>query len=275
MNSFDKCKMCSGQIRQLNPLYNLVKCEDCGLIFCKDIFTDVQIQETYDRLYNKSSKYQSYQAEFIRLSKQDSLRLGWPKRKVVHYVLDQKVREVCEVGAGVGLVGVYLKKRNLSYMGIEMDSATAEKASSLGIDVRAGSFTQLAAYQERFDAVLGFEVIEHIQELKDFFTIVNKSLKPGGLLGFSVPNYNKVLNYPMDNNRLHQDGPPIHVNFFTEENLSSVLQLAGFEIQFLKTKSRPYFNVKKSDTYRFMLKSLIGKYHGPTIIGVAVKSRSL
>jgi len=275
MNSFDKCKFCSGQIRPINSRHNLVLCVDCGLIFCKDIFTDTQIKDTYDHLYNKSTKYQPYQTQFNRLAKRDLFRLGWPKRKVIRHILGQKVNDVCEVGAGIGMVGVYLKKRNLTYLGIEMDSATAEKASSLGIDVRAGSFTQLAAYSEKFDVILGFEVIEHIQELRDFFTIVSKSLKTGGLLGFSVPSYNKVLNYPMDKDRLHQDGPPIHVNFFTLQNLTSILQLAGFEIRFLETKGRPYFNFKKLDTYRFILKALVGKYHGPTIIGVAEKSRLL
>lgn len=271
MESYNSCKICNGQIKLINVIHNLVRCDVCELIFCKSIYSDEQISNTYDELYNKSEKYTPYLREFEKLEKQNNLRLGWPKRSVINHVLKKNVKSVCEIGAGVGLVGVYLKAKQLNYLGIEMDETTAKKASSLGIDVRTGSFKQLADHSEKFDAILGFEVIEHIQELKDFFLIVNRSLKPGGLLGFSVPNYNKVLNYPEHRDRLHQDGPPIHVNFFTNNSLTNVLTNAGFKISFLRIKPRPYFNFRKPATYYFMLKALVGKYHGPTIIGLAEK----
>ena len=271
MNSYNACKVCHGPVTLINVKHALVMCGTCELIFCKTIFTDAQISATYDDLYNKSEKYSPYQQEFRKLEKAHTLRLGWPKRKVIDRILQKNVKSVCEIGAGVGLVGVYLKKRNLEYLGIEMDQATAKKASSLGIDVRAGSFKQLADHSVQFDAILGFEVIEHIQELDEFLVIASKSLKTGGALGFSVPNYNKVLNYPGAKERLHQDGPPVHVNFFTERNMVNVLTRAGFKIIFMEIKGRPYFNFRKLDTYHFMIKALLGKYHGPTIIGVAEK----
>lgn len=271
MKLHSSCKLCKGSITLINLKHDLVRCDVCELIFCRNIYSDEEIFDTYDILYNKSEKYTPYQQEFEKLQGDYNLQLGWPKRKVINHLLKRNVKSVCEIGAGVGLVGIYLKKKKLNYLGIEMDASTAMKASSLGIDVRPGSFLQLADQVDKFDAILGFEVIEHIQELEDFFVIANRSLKQKGVIGFSIPNYNKILNYPGPKDKLYQDGPPIHVNFFTISNVTKIFDRAGFKITFLKVKGRPYFNFKKWDTYYFMLKSLAGKYHGPTIIGVAEK----
>lgn len=272
MEHFDQCKICNATVIVINHKHKLVQCQECDLIFCNEIFTNEFIQKTYDELYNKSTEYQMYQKQFDDLKKSKRLLLGWPRRKVFSNILNRPCKRICEIGAGVGVIGKYLSnKQNLSYTGIEMDVVTAQKAASLGINVRTGSFTLLNEYTDHFDAIVAFEVIEHIQDLKEFLFLAHKSLNQGGRLGFSVPNYNKIHNYPKGNERLYQPSPPIHINFFTKDSVKKIFQRAGFVVRYIDIKGRPYFNYKKFDTYFFLFKALLGKYYGPTIVCVVEK----
>src|SRR5690606_16633268 len=121
------------------------------------------------------------------------------------------------------------------------------------------------------DIILAFEVFEHLQDLDLLFKILEKKVKPHGHIGFTVPNYNKYLNYKNHNHKIYQSGPPIHLNFFTVESLQNVAKIYGFEIIFCYEKKYPYFNWKKKETYCHILKAIIGNYRGSTIIAIFKK----
>jgi 2-polyprenyl-3-methyl-5-hydroxy-6-metoxy-1,4-benzoquinol methylase len=273
MQEYQSCKICSSHISIINKRYNLVQCNSCHFIFCNEIFSEKTLVKTYDDLYNNTSQYEKHQVEFVGLSQHKDIKLGWGKKEVLRYLLQQDVHEICEVGAGVGLVGNHLKSlNNIQYTGIEFDEKTAAKAQSLGLNVISGSFEKLSNFPAKFDAVIGFEVLEHLQDLKNFLELTHGCLKPGGFLGFSVPNYSKIKNYRLGTDKLYQDKPPIHLNFFSEENITLILQQAGFEIAVLKVKKLPYLNLKLKETYRLIYRALIGRFEGPTIVCVARKA---
>jgi 2-polyprenyl-3-methyl-5-hydroxy-6-metoxy-1,4-benzoquinol methylase len=272
MSFFQACKICGSPITDINKRYQLVQCNSCEFIFCQEIFTDAVILKTYDDLYNNTSSYQQHQNEYNLLKIEKQIRLGWSKRSIIKGLLQRNIKDICEVGAGVGLVGQYTKRmNNLSYSGIELDVKTAQKARSLDLNVIQGSFTELEKYQNSFDAIIGFEVLEHLQDLKLFFTLGSKALKSGGYLGFSVPNYNKIKNYQPGSDKLYQDTPPVHLNFFTIKNITNILAASGFSIVTLKVKSLPYMNLRVKETYRLLFRALIGTFEGPTIICLAKK----
>lgn len=270
MNSYNSCKVCGAPTTLINQRYNLVQCSDCQLIFCNQVFSDEELIKTYDELYNKSTIYKRHQNEYINLKSNQNVKLGWGKRRPLQYVLDKNINSICEIGAGVGLVAMYLKKfKEIQYTGIELDKLTALKAQSLGLNVINGSFSILKDLPHNFDAIIGFEVLEHIQDLKHFFELVNGRLRPSGFLVFSVPNYSKKMNYNSESDKLYQDKPPVHLNFFTRENITRILDKSGFSVELLKVKSLPYLNLNVRGTYRQLFLALFGNYEGPTIICVA------
>lgn len=272
MKNFEKCKVCDSEISLINKTYKLVKCNSCGLVFSNKIYTIEEIIGTYDMLYNKTSQYSNHIEEFDTIKNNKKIQIGRPKEFIIKYLLNNNVENICEIGSGVGLVANYLKNKNIEYTGIEIDTPTAEKAKSLGHNIINDSFTYLNNFNSKFDALIGFEVFEHIQEVDDFFKLASNSLKSNGYIGFTVPNYEKIKNYKNVGDNLHQDLPPIHLNFFTKESIKNVLKLYGYEIKILKTKRFPYFNSTKMDTYKFILKALFGKFYGQTIICIAQKN---
>ena len=272
MNHYNKCKICSSEIEPINPRYNLVICSKCKLVFCNEIFEEESFSRVYDKLYNQTKQYSVHIKESDNLISKNKYKVGRTKRKVLNQVIiKEKNPKVLEIGAGVGVVANSLQRKGIDYLGIEIDKKTVERAKKANLNIIQGDFKSLNKIEDTYDSILAFEVFEHLQDLDLLFKILKQKIKPNGLLGFTVPNYNKYLNYKNPNHKIYQSGPPIHLNFFTVESLQNIANLYGFEIVFCQEKKFPYFNWKKKETYDHILKSLIGKYRGSTILAIFKK----
>lgn len=160
-------------------------------------------------------------------------------------------------------------------MGIEIDVKTVERAKKASLNIIQGDFKILKDIDEKFDSILAFEVMEHIQDLEELFTIATTKLQQNGYLGFTVPNYNKRLNYIGGHEKNYQSPPPIHLNFFTIESLKNIAEFYNFKVNFCVEKRFPYFNWNKIETYKHIIKALLGNYRGSTIIAVFQKNETL
>lgn len=270
-NEFQKCKVCGAAVVEVNPTYHLVECVDCKLVFCKIIFTQEKFIETYDRLYNDSNTYQKHQKEYESLKSGTKVSIGLPKKKIMTFFLKKRLVDFIEIGAGIGVIAQYIQNKKLNYYGIELDKKSVKKAQHLGLHVEQGDFSFLKSINFKADAVLAFEVMEHIQDLDLFMKLISNQLKSGGYYGFTVPNYDKRKNYFQPSDKIYQAEPPIHLNFFTKDNVLRLADFYGFSIEFCNLKKTPYFNYNSFETYKFMFKALLGKYHGPTLICVMKK----
>ncbi len=271
MKEFTKCKVCDSEIELINQKFNLVKCTACKLIFTKTFFSEEDFIATYNQLYNDSLQYNTHQKEFEKLKKGTNINIGKPKLKILKYLLKNDVNNICEIGAGVGIVANFLKKKKVNYFGIELDKETVCKARSINLNIVEGDFSTLNNVDECFDAIVAFEVIEHLQDLKLFLQIAFEKLESQKYLGFTVPNYDKRMNYSKPGDNIFQSGPPIHLNFFTIESIKNIASQYDFEIIFCKAKRFPYFNWNKSSTYKFFLMSLFGRFNGATLQCVMIK----
>ncbi|WP_310992274.1 class I SAM-dependent methyltransferase [Aequorivita marina] len=271
MNQYNKCKICSSKIELINPRYNLVICSKCKLVFCNDIFEEEMFSRIYDKLYNQTKQYSTHIKESDDLISKNKYKLGRTKSKVLNKAIKVKNPKVLEIGAGVGVVANFLQSKGIDYLGIEIDKKTVERAKKANLNIKQGDFKSLNKIEDTFDIILAFEVFEHLQDLGLLFKILEQKIKPDGTLGFTVPNFNKYLNYKNLNNKIYQSGPPIHLNFFTVESLQNIAKIYGFEIVLCYEKKYPYFNWKKKETYNHILKSLLGTYRGPTIIAIFKK----
>lgn len=277
MKEYSNCKICNSSIKIINQTHNLVKCTKCELIFCKTIFTQDDFINVYDNLYNSNNgEYQRHsKIEFERLQNGIFGKIGYNRKNILNKnVFNAKCKSVLEVGSGVGLIGAYIlsKNKNILYTGIELDREAFKKSKLLKLNTINGDFTEIKKLEQKFDVIMLWEVIEHLQDLKIFVELAYDALKPGGKIILSAPNYNKIYNYsnrPTD--RLYQNDPPIHLNFFTSKSLKTVFEIFGFEKCIVKIKRTPYINFKSRKFYMDMFKVIFKKYNGATIYFEASK----
>lgn len=271
-NEFTTCKVCNSKIDAVNIKFDLVKCRSCEFVFSKIIFTEDEFIATYDRLYNSKEdlKYNKHTIEEYNKLKDNLIEIGYNRKRIINKIISNTPQNILEIGSGIGLIGMFLKKfSSVTYTGLELDKKTHERALSLGVNSVNGDFSKMKTLEQKFDVIMMWEVLEHLQDLNLFFQLTKERLKPEGLFVFSVPNFDKIKNYSNPGDAIHQSGPPIHLNFFTKNSVKNVLNNFGFEIVNLREKKMPYFNYKDLNFYKMFFKSLLGKYNGPTLYVVA------
>jgi 2-polyprenyl-6-hydroxyphenyl methylase/3-demethylubiquinone-9 3-methyltransferase len=92
-----------------------------------------------------------------------------------------------DVGCGGGILAEPLARLGAQVTGIDAARETVKAARNhaelqgLRIDYRAAGVEDLAAGDERFDAVLAMEIVEHVSDVDGFLTACGRLVRPGGL----------------------------------------------------------------------------------------------
>ena len=98
---------------------------------------------------------------------------------------------VIEVGCGGGGIVKAIKRSrpDLEVYGVDISKNAIEfaKKNSEGVNFIIGDIDKLTFNQKSFDAVVVFDVLEHIQDDKRALTEIKRILKPKGILSLFVP----------------------------------------------------------------------------------------
>ena len=277
MSVYKTCKVCNSSIEIINKKYNLGQCHKCKLIFCVTIFSQNDFVKVYDELYNKQNTHYKYHAvvEYKMLLENKEIKVGFHRAKLLKkYVFNKQCKSVLEIGSGVGLIGSYIRKQNadINYLGIEIDKESFDKSQNLKLNTVNDDFKAMEKIEESFDVIMLWEVLEHLQDLKLFIELAYKRLNKGGKIILSVPNYDKIYNYPnRPKDAIFQDLPPIHLNFFTKESCINVFEINQFKDCKATVKKFPYIDLKRIGFYSEFMKAIFNKYNGSTLYFVGSK----
>jgi 2-polyprenyl-3-methyl-5-hydroxy-6-metoxy-1,4-benzoquinol methylase len=126
---------------------------------------------------------------------------------------------VLEVGCGRGYFLRSLEGLVADAVGLEFNrTAIANKETRFA--VHAETIESLSMRQSgTFDAVVSFQVLEHVADPRSFLLGMRDLTKPGGVIAVSTPNYL----YPVHQKAMDPlDLPPHHLNHFTPEVFNKV-----------------------------------------------------
>lgn len=135
----------------------------------------------------------------------------------------RSIRSVLEVGCGAGhfldkISGVY------AATGLETNHAGLEACRARGHHV---TDAPLAELQGPFDAVVLFEVLEHIPDPAPFLGQLARLLAPGGVLIIAVPNPD---GYWRDFDHVLLDMPPHHATRWRARSFETLATQHGFDL---------------------------------------------
>lgn len=166
---------------------------------------------------------------------------------------------ILEIGCGMGFALLALK--DLGYQnaeGIDIDADQVKSCLSKNLNVRAVKDSKdfLSDKKGFYDAVLAFDLIEHIpqDEQLELVRAIFEALRPGGRLLCTVPNANSAL----AGRWRYIDWT--HRTSFTEISLDFLLHNAGFsKVRILESGSLPRFSYQKFLSKEVLKKSFWGE----------------
>ena len=138
----------------------------------------------------------------------------------------QRQLRVLDAGCGTGLCGESLRPYANRLVGIDLSPKMVEKAGLLNVydELLEAELTHyMAGFCNEFDLIVSADTLVYFGALEDVFAAANESLRPGGLLVFTVEEAD--AGECLDGYRLNPHGRYSH----TRQYIESGLRRAGFE----------------------------------------------
>lgn len=250
----------------------LLHCRACDGVYAATIFDETQLADAYRRLYQPGEQYDPHLAEFESVRAGNLPRLGWNKRRffsLVPHRMDGL--RVLELGAGAGVFALACKQRGAIYRGFDLSSSIVERVrTGTDLDITHGTWRTATAEcaPATCDYVVGWEVFEHVPDIRAALVALRDLLKPTGRLVFSVPNY--LRHRYSHAGRLGQDAPPIHLNFWSPIAITNFLRICGYVIDSLDVKPFRSAELRRwPQAVKEYVLSKLGRFDGPTMVVVA------
>jgi 2-polyprenyl-3-methyl-5-hydroxy-6-metoxy-1,4-benzoquinol methylase len=181
-------------------------------IFDKDILED-------HRDYNANGLDNLYKAEnnhFWFITRKEFILQNFKK-----YI--PKDKKIIEIGAGTGNVSRYLKEHTYNKISVgEMHLNGLKYAQSYGIEEYYQFDLLDSPFQNEFDVVCLFDVLEHIEDDNLALSNIYQMLKPRGEIILTVPSHQWLWN--------RDDAIAGHKIRYTKKELVERLEANGFEI---------------------------------------------
>lgn len=146
---------------------------------------------------------------------------------------------ILDIGCATGEDLDFARKCGWETYGVEINQGAAAIARRKGHQVFVGRLHQAAYPAQFFDAVMIWDVLEHLHDPKRTLQEINRILRPGGyLLG-------KALNAASIQAQVFRDkwwpgmDVPRHLYFYTPRTLRSYLEQTGFDVTRVAFYSSP------------------------------------
>ncbi|HEY2322260.1 MAG TPA: class I SAM-dependent methyltransferase [Thermoanaerobaculia bacterium] len=148
-----------------------------------------------------------------------------------------------EFGCGEAPLGAAIKARQkCRVVGVELDPRAAAVARKRIDDVYQGDVREIVGLiHERFDWIVGGDIVEHLDEPWSFLSELRRISKPGGHLLLSLPN---LANVSVVNDLLRGRFDYVymgltcagHLRFFTRQSIEDMLDIAGWQVESIESQ---------------------------------------
>lgn len=221
------CPTCSVlcKIAKVQNTVHIYSCRNCHMVFAHDQTDriETEIIDTNPDFYEATINGFDLQVEMAR-------RILPARIKEYESLLGRKLKNVLEVGCGVGAYAAAYNECNIRYTAVEIEPEIARHArEKTQADIRCEDFADFVPDVE-YDVVFASQVLEHVREPKPFLENV-RQVSPNGLLHLDVPNHNSVVAMARKLFSRSEYGfiqPPHHMLAYTAQSMKYLLSDNGF-----------------------------------------------
>jgi len=243
----ESCPICAAaapRILYRLPEFRILVCSDCEQVYLRPLPSPEQIRDVFSQLYTRGEGSVPELKTYYEYTYEDHPKNPLVRRYEVWLDAIERHRppgRVLDIGCGTGLFLAVARRRGWEPFGIdECEEATEHASGHFGLDVWIGEFSEFPLDERGFDAITGWDIIEHARDPVDLMRAMGRCLSPGGVVALSTPNQRSILDlvagalYRLSGGRIV--GPlekfyiEQHFLYFTPDTLSAALGRAGFRV---------------------------------------------
>ena len=231
--SNEKCIICNSST--FKPYAKVLKqCVNCGHVNLDVNTSSISVKEFYNLEYYKGGAYYynsdclKGRAYFDYVKDRNCLERNFRNRL-------KTIRKYCprgnllEIGSAYGFF-LNLARRYFSVTGYELCQEAVDYArEKFGLDVRSNDFLKDTLPGNSFDAVVMWDVIEHLPNPQDFIEKIYFILKKDGILAITTGDIGS-FNARCQGKRWRMIQPPLHIHYFSKKTLTGLLNKYGFQV---------------------------------------------
>lgn len=239
-----RCPICgtAGEFWCEKNSYVVDRCPACRFAYVRNIPPEAALAEFYGNYYGDTQEFIPLTQRYLSKLITKTLENAWHARVIAHHAKSR--RRLLEVGCGEGyLLSALSKCGKFEAEGVDYASGAMSYLQSKGLHVQQGSIFDQRYPDGRFDFIVGFHVLEHVQDLDTFMAEVRRILVPSGRVYAVVPcvTHRSAIRDGLNWRHL---GPPGHLWYFSVEAMKMFMPQHGFRVMFAHNFSnRPHLTV--------------------------------
>ncbi len=230
--------------------HSVYQCNACGFLFVYPLPTSVDV---YDESYFSGAEngfgYVDYDTD-----KEPMIPTFEKYLDLITEHLSKKNKnsikglKLLDVGAATGFFMNLARNRGMYVTGVELSDYAASIGRARGLKIITGDLESAQLPSESYDVVTLCDVLEHVQNPKQFLAEVHRVLKRGGIVVINTPHAGSMVAQTLGRH-WHLIVPPEHLHYFSAENLAKYLNQNGFDVTLNTT-------IGKRFTFQYIFKML-------------------
>jgi SAM-dependent methyltransferase len=194
----------------------LVRCGDCGVVFCDSMPTE-ELHSEYEDSYYAGDIVLEEHIRFLYFLRFNKLR-----------AMMKPDDRILDFGCGKGYFLDCLRQRNFSHLtGVDLNQHALESLRQRKYTV--GDTIEKVADRGPFDCITLFHVLEHIDQPALFLRSLKPYLRPGGRVVIEVPNIRSYGFSRFSGNWFYLQRE--HLYYFNPESLHGLARSSGFQVE--------------------------------------------
>lgn len=203
--------------------WDIVKCNNCNLIFANPLPAESEIEAFYNNYSNESSEE--------RINKYLRLKTSREKRNRRKLKLLEKIQggkgRILDIGCGLGLFVKGAASMGWIAHGVDFDRDLVEYGKkTFNLNLHCGELEKAKFPDKYFDVITMYNLLDHLREPIKFLKEVKRILKDGGVIYLNVHDAGgwKAKRYGSEWDAYC---PPGHLYYYSHETLKKLLGKAG------------------------------------------------
>lgn len=240
MKKYVKCDLCKSDSTTLlhtKDSFNIVKCNNCGLVYINPRLDS----KILNQLYNKDNKdfddqhFKTNINYYLNTKKDDEKTFEKRLKLIQKYKISGKL---LDIGCSIGTFMDVARKKSWEVFGIDLSKASIDYCKKeLKLNAKQGKLEDMKFPSGSFDVIIMSDLLEHVPSPVSTLEEASRILKKNGLLFITTPNIGSITAKLMGTRWIHLK-PREHIYYFTPKTIEKALSKIGFQLIECKSLGR-------------------------------------